>query len=107
MKLQPKWSLADHNRATSQCLHGKIVYCPQDSTAKEDLSYILSTLHIIGFDTSASSKTDGAFTFTSLGDGMTNTYSLEKLLDILNSQPYIPISSSLLQRVMQFKVPLL
>ncbi len=107
MKLQPNWNIEqDHNREAGTSLIGRVVYCHCQEPMR-NLGYALSTAHIIGWDASKSEKDGGEyFTFVSLGDGMTMRYSIDKLISVLNGQPYVPIPSSVLSAIMLEKQPL-
>ena len=107
MKLQPHWNIEeDHNRERGTSLIGKLVYCHCQEPLRNP-SYVLSTLHIIGYDSSKSEKEGGKyFTFVSLADGMTTHRTLDELITMLNNRPYVPIPASTLQAAMLEKQPL-
>jgi hypothetical protein len=106
MKLTPNWNIEqDHNKERGTSLIGRVVYVHCQEPLR-DPSYVLSTAHIIGWDVTKNKDEDGYFTFTSLADGMTAHYSLEKLIEVLNAQPYLPIPGSALQKAMAWKIPL-
>lgn len=107
MKLTPNWNIEqDHNEERGTSLIGKVVYVHCQNPLNT-LSYALSTAHIIGWQAIKDKKDKDYFTFTSLADGMTMCYSLEKLLNILNEQPYVPMPSSVLQACMGVKVKMI
>lgn len=108
MKMKPTWSKEeDHNqiRNVGTTLIGRMVCCfNYDDEPRPD--YVLSTLHIIGWDTSKSEKDGGEyFTFTSLSDGMTCHYTLDRLIEVLNGQPYVPAKNSEVLAALNFKIP--
>lgn len=104
MKLTPTWSIEeDHNPARGTSLIGRLVCCYTDSDDPSP-GYLLSTLHIIGYDGLKDKKDDGYYTFVSLGDGMTYHYTLDRLIEVLNGQPYIPASNTSVIAALNFKV---
>lgn len=72
----------------------------------DNLSYALSTAHLIGWDCTKDKEDVGYFTFIALADGMTTHKTLAELIDTLNGGPYVPIPSSVLQAIMLEKQPL-
>jgi hypothetical protein len=106
MKIQPNWNIEeDHNPERGTSLIGKVVYCHCQEPMR-NLSYALSTAHIIGWNGAKNKKDEGYYTFVSLADGMTGNYNLKELINILNAQPYVPIPSSILAAIMLEKQPL-
>ena len=81
MKLTPNWNIAeDHNAELGTSLIGRVVYVHCQEPMR-NLSYALSTAHIIGYDVTKHKEDDGYFTVVSLADGMTIHKSLPKLID--------------------------
>jgi len=105
MKLIPTWSIEeDHNKQKNTSLIGQIVSRQPYKDIDENLSYILSTAYIIGYNFEAGE--DKKFTFTSLADGMTNRYdSIEDIVKTLNEGVYLPVTHSIITKIMGYKVP--